>query len=122
MSKQVLLIDDDKTWLELAGLALENAGYNVLTARNGSEAMQKAGTGDLGLIVLDLNLAGESGLTLMNYLKHNHPEAAILLVTGMDHDDITIRSMLDMGADQYLRKGSMEELVVTIGTYFKQLS
>ena len=68
------------------------------------------------------NLAGESGLTLMNYLKRNHPEAAILLVTGMDHDDITIRSMLDMGADQYLRKGSMDELLVTIGSYFKQLS
>jgi Response regulator containing CheY-like receiver, AAA-type ATPase, and DNA-binding domains len=122
MSRQVLIIDDDKTWLELAGSALQNAGYNVLTAHNGSEALEKAGEGKVGLIVLDLNLAGESGLTLMNYLKRNHPEAAILLVTGMDHDDITIRSMLDMGADQYLRKGSMEELLVTVGTYFKQLS
>jgi DNA-binding response OmpR family regulator len=122
MSKQVLLIDDDKTWLELAGLALQHAGYDVLTAHNATDALEKAGEGNPGLIVLDLNLAGESGLTLMNYLKRNHPEAAILLVTGMDHDDSTIRSMLDLGADQYLRKGSMEELLVTIGSYFKQLS
>ncbi len=122
MSKQVLLIDDDKTWLELAGLSLQNAGYDVLCAGDGSEALQKADTATLGLIVLDLNLGGESGLTLMNYLKRNHPEAVILLVTGMEHDDSTIRAMLELGADQYLRKGSMEQLLVTVGSYFKQLS
>jgi hypothetical protein len=40
----------------------------------------------------------------------------------MDHDDSTVRAMLDLGADQYLHKGSMQELLVTVGTYFKQLS
>jgi hypothetical protein len=40
----------------------------------------------------------------------------------MEHDDSTVRAMLDQGADQYLRKGTSEELIVTVGTYFRQLS
>jgi hypothetical protein len=40
----------------------------------------------------------------------------------MDHDDSTIRAMLDMGADHYLHKGTMEEFLVTIGTFFKHVS
>lgn len=123
MSKQVLLIDDDHTWLKLATVSLESSGYSVLAALDASEAMQKADGADLGLIVLDLNLAGESGLILMKFLKRNHPEVPILICTIMDHDDSTIRAMLEMGADQYLHKeGSMEEFLVTVGTYFKQLS
>ena len=121
MDNKVLFIDDDVQWRELALLSLEDAGYAVITAEDASEAMEKADGENLGLIILDLNLAGESGLNFMTYLKHNHPDVPILLFTGMEHDDVTVRDMLDRGADQYLRKSSIEELIVTVGSYFRQL-
>jgi len=105
----------------VASAALQGAGYEVVTAQDASEAMEIADGLNLGLIILDLNLAGESGLTFMKYLRHNHPDVPILLFTGMEHDDSTVRAMLDQGADQYLRKGSSEELIVTVGAYFRQL-
>jgi DNA-binding response OmpR family regulator len=119
-SKRVLLIDADQNWQQQATSWLVNAGYTVLIAHDAYEGFQKAGP-NLGLIVLDLNLAGESGLILSTYLKRNYPEVPILLCTGMDHDDSTIRAMLDMGPDQYLHKGTMHEFLVTIGTFFKEL-
>jgi len=122
MGKQVLLVDDDQGWLKLATVSLESAGYGALAALNASEALKMADGAELGLIVLDLNLAGESGLILMKFLKHNHPDVPVLLCTAMDHDDSTIREMLDMGADQYLHKGTMDEFLVIVGSYFKQLS
>jgi DNA-binding response OmpR family regulator len=121
MDAKVLFIDDDAGWREVASAALQGAGYEVVTAQDASEAMEIADGLDLGLIILDLNLAGESGLTFMKYLRHNHPDVPILLFTGMEHDDSTVRAMLDQGADQYLRKGSTEELIVTVGSYFRQL-
>ena len=121
VSNSVLLIAADQNWQRLAIAWLENAGYSVLGACDASEALQKAGP-NLGLIVLDLNLAGESGLILSTFLKRNYPKVPILLCTGMDHDDSTIRAMLDMGADEYLHKGTMEEFLVTIGACFKKLS
>ena len=117
MEPKVLFIDDDPDWRNAASVALEGAGYGVITAKDASEAMEKGEGSKLGLIVLDLNLAGESGLTLMKYLRHNCPGVPILLFTGLDHDDSTVQAMLDEGADQYMRKSGIEELVVTVGTY-----
>ena len=121
MDTKVLFIDDDADWREIASTTLRDAGYDVVTAQDASEAMEKAQGIQVGLIILDLNLAGESGLNFMKYLRHNYPDVPILLFTGMDHDDSTVRAMLDQGADQYLRKGSTEELIVTVGMYFRQL-
>src|SRR5579863_8726412 len=104
MAKKVLFVDDDPAWREIALSSLQDAGYEVFAAQDASEAMEKAQGVDLGLIILDLNLAGESGLTFMKFLRHNHPDVPILLFSGMEHDDSTIRAMLDDGADQYLRK------------------
>jgi DNA-binding NarL/FixJ family response regulator len=68
----------------------------------------------LDAIVLDLNLAGENGLLLMEFLKQKHPGVPILIYTGMDHDAVKIQEMLKGGAKQYLRKGSMAELCSTL--------
>ena len=122
METKVLFIDDDKHWLEVAQASLQDAGYIVLTAQDATEAMQKSQDTKLGLIILDLNLAGESGLSFMKYLRINQPDVPILLFTGMEHDDSTVRAMLDEGADQYLRKGSIEELIVAVGTYHKRFT
>lgn len=119
MQPKVLFIDDDVDWRKLATASLEEAGYGVLAARDASEAMELSAGCQLGLIILDLNLAGESGLTLMKYLRHNQPGVPIVLFTGMEHDDSTVRAMLDQGAEQYLRKSTVEELLVTVGSYVR---
>lgn len=122
MGKKVLFVDDDPHWRELAAIGLGGAGYDVLVAQDASEALQRAEGAELGLIILDLNLAGENGLHLMKYLRHNYPDVPILIYTSMDHDEAGIRSMMAEGADQYLPKGTIEELLVTLGGYYRSFS
>lgn len=119
MPKTVLFVDDDAGWCARVSASLTNAGYDVRTARDASEAMACADGIDLGLIVLDLNLKGESGLMLMRFLKENHPGVPIILFTAFDHDDVTIQSMLGMGANRYLPKTDVDHLIVTVGSYLK---
>ncbi len=121
MAKSILFVDDDQHWRDVVSQALQEAGFTVLTAKDASEAMGHVEGTKIGLMILDLNLAGESGLMLMRYLKHNQPDAPVLLYTGMEHDDASILAMLKQGADQYLRKGSMSELILAVGGYFRQL-
>jgi DNA-binding response OmpR family regulator len=119
MGKKILHVDDENEWRTMVATCLEAAGYELVTAHDASEAMAKAEGVELGLIILDLNLAGENGMMLLKFLKRNHPDAPILLYTGTPHDDAAIRTMLKEGADQYLQKGAMEELILTVGGYFR---
>ncbi|HEV2392061.1 MAG TPA: response regulator [Verrucomicrobiae bacterium] len=119
MEQKVLFVDDDPHWRDIVSLSFKEAGYEVITAADATEGMSRAEGVKLGLIILDLNLAGENGLVLMRFMKRNHPDVPVLLYTATDQDDEAIRKMLNEGADQYLPKGSIEELLVAAGSYLK---
>jgi DNA-binding response OmpR family regulator len=117
MRKKVLFVDDDEMWRTRVGVSFAQADYETLMAKDASEAMALADKNPLGLIVLDINLDGENGLILLKFLRRNHPGVPILVFSGIAHDDAAVRSMLEAGADQYLSKTSIEELIVTVGAY-----
>jgi len=119
MGKKVLFVDDEEEWRSMVGMSLGAAGFDVLVAKDGSDAMQLAEGAELGLILLDLNLGGENGMMLMKFLKLNQPGVPIVLYTGTEHDDAQVLEMLKAGAHLYLQKGSMEELILNVGAYIK---
>jgi CheY-like chemotaxis protein len=109
-SKKILYVDDDKDLRELVAIALHDDGYQVLTAADATEAMLLTEGVQLGLIILDLDLAGEDGLMLLRFLKPNQVDVPIILYTGLEHDNHTIQEMLRLGARQYVRKGPLDSL------------
>lgn len=119
MGKKILFVDDEGDWRFMSSTFLKEAGYDVLTAKNGSEALLISSGVELDLIVLDVNLNGENGVVLMKFLKRNHPGVPVILYTGMQHDDESIQSMIDAGAAQYVRKGTMEELLKAVESALK---
>jgi len=114
MRKKILFVDDEDDWRFMVTACLNEGGYEVLAARDASEAMLQTEGVTLDGIILDVNLAGENGLMLMKFLKRNHPDVPIILYTGLNHDEAAIQTMLKEGAQQYLRKGTMEELFNTV--------
>ena len=108
--KKILYVDDDKQWREVVGTFLQHLGYEILTAGDATEAMRLGEGVKLSLIILDLDLAGEDGLMLMKFFKHNQPEVPIILYTDLSHDEEEIRAMLQQGAHQYVRKGLLADL------------
>ena len=119
MGKKVLFVDDEEEWRSMVESSLGSAGFDVLVAKDASDAMRLAEGTELGLILLDLNLAGENGMILVKFLKLNHPGVPILLYAGTEHDDAAVLEMLAAGVHQYLQKGSMEELILNVGAYIK---
>jgi DNA-binding response OmpR family regulator len=111
MGKRILCIEDNPDWRHLVTTALKDAGYDVLAVPGAAEALlQKNDTG-FNLIILDLDLGGENGLMLLRHLKRNHPAAPIVLHTGIEHDDAAILRMLEHGAQRYVRKGTIDNLL-----------
>jgi CheY-like chemotaxis protein len=116
MAKKILFVDDEGDWRFMAAAYLKEFGCEVVTAKNGSEALLVPGEAALDVIILDQNLAGESGVSFIPALKQKHPKAPVILFTGMEQDEATIQKIIKLGADQYLRKGTLEELLKAVQT------
>ena len=119
MGKKILLVDDDGECRSMVAGVLKRTAYEVVAAKDATEALAMAEGTDLGLIILDLNLNGENGQVLMKFLKRNHPEVPILIYTALDHQEDEVQALLQQGASQYLRKGSSDELVKAVKRSFR---
>lgn len=111
---KILFVDDENDWRFMASVYLQDAGYEVLSASNGLEAVNQMREARPDLVFLDLKLADESGLEVMKVLQAERPDVRIVLYTEHDNDPQTIESMLRLGAHQYLRKGTMGEMLKVV--------
>jgi len=98
----ILVVDDHADIRDLLKRFLEQHGYRVSCARDGREMKKLLEHSTIQLIVLDLMLPGEDGLTLCRELRV-HSAIPIVMLTSMGEDMDRIVG-LEMGADDYLAK------------------
>ncbi len=98
----ILVVDDDTRLRELLRKYLSENGYLVTTAADAAEARARLEALAVDLIVLDVMMPGENGLSLTRSLRETSP-VPILLLTAMSESDDRIRG-LESGADDYLTK------------------
>ena len=80
----ILLVDDEETVLEVGVKMLERMGYQVLEARSSAEAVEvyRANKDGIDLVLLDLNLSGESGADTFKRIQEIDPNVKVVLSTG----------------------------------------
>ena len=100
--KTVLVVDDERNIIELVRLYLEQAGFAVVEARDGREALVQHERVDPDLIVLDLMLPGMDGIEVTREVRRRG-ETPILMLTARGEDIDRIVG-LELGADDYLTK------------------
>jgi two-component system phosphate regulon response regulator OmpR len=101
-TERVLIVDDDRDVRESMGEYLQGHGY-VVTLAEGGEAMRKAFAAAVpDVVLLDLNLPGEDGLSLARWLRAEHDVAIIMVTAAGEVVDRVIG--LEVGADDYLAK------------------
>ena len=112
--QKILVVDDDKRLRDLLQRYLKEQGFAVRAAEN-AKAMDKSLSRDsFDLIILDLMLPGEDGLSICRRLRDNEPQPAIIMLTAKG-DEIDRIIGLEMGADDYLPKPfNPRELVARI--------
>ena len=111
-----MLVDDhDLVRTGLKRLINDVEGFRVVTeAASGEEALQKAKTNDINIVLMDINMPGIGGLEATKKLLHIKPELKIIGVT-MHDDEIFPQRLLKAGAVGYLTKGSdIDEMVHAI--------
>ncbi len=98
----ILIVDDDREIRDLLSRFLKKHELRVDTAANGREMTQLMGEGRYDLIVLDLMMPGEDGLTLCRKVR-NTSRVPIIMLTALGEETDRIIG-LEMGADDYIAK------------------
>jgi DNA-binding response OmpR family regulator len=105
--QKILVVDDDPDLLELLKMSLEGAGFSVITAMNGLEALESARSArpPPDLILLDLVLPEMDGFTICEILRKDRTTAAIpvILLTGLTSQFNRLAG-LESGANDYVTK------------------
>lgn len=102
-SSCLLLVDDDATFCRVLGLALSRRGFTVATAHDRATALQLAQGTTLDYAVVDLNLAGDSGLSLIPQLLALDSMTRIVVLTGYASIATAVEA-IKLGAMNYLAK------------------
>jgi len=118
--KDVLVVDDEKTFLDTLteGLKLYSRYFNVITAESGKTAIEILKTFIIDVVVTDLKMPDTDGYDLVEYIKKYHPTIPIIIMTA--HGDLIIEKRLrDIGIAQYIEKplelGEIVSEILSVG-------
>jgi DNA-binding NtrC family response regulator len=99
----ILIVDDEAFIRENLERILAEDGYRPFSTESGAEAVKKVSEEDVDLVLLDLNLAGKSGLDVLRELKEVDPEVLVIIITGYGTVESAVEA-LKMGAYDYMKK------------------
>lgn len=99
----ILVVDDDREIRDLLAKFMVRHGLRVSAAKDGVEMMKTLDERRIDLVVLDLMLPGEDGLSLCRRLRETRSGVPIIMLTAMGEDTDRIVG-LEMGADDYVAK------------------
>ncbi len=112
--RRILVVDDEQTVRDFLQRVLETAGYTVITASNGLEALEKMSQFDISLVLLDIMMPGLDGFEVLDHMRQDEDNTPVIMLTGIQEVPAKIDT-LALGADDYITKPfSVEELLARI--------
>ena len=105
MEKKILVVDDEQDIVDLISYNLSKEGFTVITASNGTEAVEAAVASRPDLVILDIMMPGMDGFEVCRALRQNTltASAAIMFLTAKAGEIDQILG-LELGADDYVQK------------------
>lgn len=116
----ILAVDDDDRLRDLLKRYLSREGHDVTTAKDAASARKLMATMTFDLVILDVMMPGEDGLSLLKSVREEKSDTPIILLTARGQASERIEG-LKLGADDYLPKPfEPEELALRIGSILKR--
>ncbi|KEO80437.1 response regulator transcription factor [Paenibacillus polymyxa] len=114
MRSTILIIDDDEKIVSMLRRGLAFEGYEVLTAANGAEGLNKMLTAEPDVVVLDVMMPQVDGFEVCRRMREGGSTVPVLMLTAKDEVENRVKG-LDLGADDYLVKPfALEELLARV--------
>jgi len=116
---RILLVDDEKAYIEVLAKRLQKRGITVTKAYSGTEGIQSLRKEDFDVAVLDLKMEDMDGLEVLKMFKKMDPHLAVIMLTGHGSADAAKQGM-ELGAFDYLSKPcELDELLAKIKSAYR---
>jgi len=99
----ILIVDDEPIVRESLRDWLKEAGYQVITAESGEEAIGIIEQGDIDIMILDIRLPGRSGISVLREVREKKPDIKTIIITAYPSSELTTEA-LGLGVKDYLIK------------------
>jgi two-component system chemotaxis response regulator CheY len=103
--KKILIVDDSPTIRKLIGYILKKQEYVISEAEDGIDAMEKLGSLEADLVIVDLNMPNMDGIQFVKSLRSNyyHMDTPVIMLTTTKDEDLR-RDALQAGVNLFLNK------------------
>ena len=118
---KILIVDDEARMRDSLDVLLSNEGYNIQTGCNGREAVEYLNKDSYDMVLLDMMMPEMDGRQVMDYIKAQHLEVMVIVMTGHASIDSAVECV-KRGAHDYLKKPfDFEELLARVKNTINQI-
>jgi DNA-binding NtrC family response regulator len=103
IATHILLVDDEKDFVEMLSLRLQESGEKVTPAHDGRMALELLKKENIDVVILDIKMPGMDGIQVLKEIKTRHPLVEVILLTGHGTAETAVEGMR-LGAFDYLMK------------------
>jgi len=113
--KRILVIEDHSMVAEMICETLKRSGYDMVAAGFGIQGLQQMERYPCDLVLMDIKLPDQDGISLLEKFKKRHPEVPVIILTGMEGDEALMKKAMDLGATAFLGKSShLQQILQTV--------
>ncbi|WP_372680098.1 response regulator [Desulfosarcina sp.] len=122
----ILIVDDERDFVEVLSLRLTDAGHRVRAAYSGKEALsvlaetEPEGLPDVDVVVLDIKMPGMDGIETLKLIKAKYPVVEVILLTGHGAVDTAVKGLKSGAFDYLLKPADFDELTGKLEAARKQ--
>ena len=119
MLKKILITDESDELKSELGSILKSAGYDVVDAANGAEALNRLKENNISLVITDVNMPEIDGLTLLKIIRGDsgYCRVPVLLLTDETDDDLITEARLNGANAWILKPFNAEQLIGAVKKY-----
>lgn len=114
LKKKILIADDEEDILEIVQYNLQQEGYEVITAKNGDEALTKAKQAKPDLVILDIMMPKRNGVEVCQIMRSQpqFKDTLVIFLTALSDETNQVKGF-DTGADDYITKPISTKLLIS---------
>lgn len=114
MIRRILVVDDDKSMLEVLERHLSGRGFAVSSCTSADSALQRLKQDDISMVITDLRMSGLNGIELCDRISGNHPNIPVLILTAFGTLDVAVEAIRAGAYDFIVKPVNLDALTITV--------